>query len=350
MRPFECACGAPVFFENTSCLACGRELGFLPDIGRMGTFDAATGDESLARAPIGVGGSYRKCENYSSAGVCNWMVPADEPEFFCQACRLNDVIPDLSEPQNQRHWASAESAKRRLVYTLNRLKLPVVPKSVDPKGGLAFDIKTDTLEARVLTGHDEGLITLNLNEADPVLREKARLSMHERYRTLLGHFRHEVGHYYWDVLLRDSESLTSYRQLFGDERADYMQALERHYAREPSEDWKGDFVSAYATSHPWEDWAETWAHYLHMVDTLETAHAYGVSSSARPHGAGSASASAFESLLEQWLTLTVILNALSRSMGHEDLYPFEIGDGVRKKLAFVHDVIAARPSIAAPSR
>lgn len=348
MKPFDCACGARVFFENTTCLTCGRELGFLPDTGEMGTFEAPSGNAPLSLTPVGKTRAYRKCENNRVAGVCNWMVPAEDPEPLCQACRLNDVIPDLSAPENRNLWAEVESAKRRLVYTLNALKLPVVPKSVDRERGLAFDIKNDTGAERVMTGHDEGLITLNLKEADPVLREKARLDMHERYRTLLGHFRHEIGHYYWDVLIRDGAELDGCRALFGDERADYAQALQQHYAKAPSDDWRGTFVSNYATSHPWEDWAETWAHYLHMVDTLETAHAYKVQTPLSPNT--TASKDTFDSLLTEWLALTVILNALSRSMGHDDLYPFQIGDGVKAKLAFVHDVITLRGTAALPTR
>jgi hypothetical protein len=345
MRPFECDCGSRVFFENTACLTCGRELGFLPDVGKMGVFDVATGAPSSCRAPIGNAGSYRKCDNYVRTAICNWMVPADDTEPLCQACRLTDVIPDLSDPRNLERWANAEGAKRRLIYSLNRLKLPVVPKRIDPERGLAFELKNDTGEARVLTGHDEGLITLNLKEADPVAREKARAQMHERYRTLLGHFRHEIGHYYWNLLVRDSVHLPKVRQLFGDEQVDYTQALVRHYAREPSDAWKGSFVSAYATSHPWEDWAETWAHYLHMVDTLETANAYNVNGHALPDETGTAPA--FDMLMTEWLELTVVLNALSRSLGHEDLYPFEIGEGARAKLAMIHEIIIAEASAAA---
>jgi len=337
MRPFECACGARVFFENTLCLLCGKELAFLPDVGRMGTFEPPL-EQAASLTPVGDTGSYRRCDNHSTGAACNWMVPAHDRETLCQACRLNNVIPDLSQQQNRELWGKTESAKRSLVYSLNRLRLPVVPKSVDPERGLAFDIKNDTGQARVMTGHDDGLITLNLKEADPVLREKARLAMRERYRTLLGHFRHEVGHYYWDRLLRDGSRLGDFRTLFGDERMDYGQALQQHYGREPSEDWKGSFVSAYATSHPWEDWAETWAHYLHMVDTLETAHAYGVSGNSA--SAPDDSSNAFDILVTQWLGLTVILNALSRSMGQEDLYPFELGGGVQQKLAFVHEIVA----------
>jgi hypothetical protein len=345
MRPFQCSCGARVFFENTACLTCGGELGFLPDVGQMGVFHAASDASASWRTPSGRTGSYRKCENYVRSAVCNWMVPANDPDPLCQACRLTDVIPDLSDPRNLKRWANAENAKRRLVYSLNRLKLPVVPKKLDPERGLAFELKNDSGEARVLTGHDEGLITLNLKEADPVAREKARAAMRERYRTLLGHFRHEIGHYYWNLLVRDSEHLTRVRDLFGDEQLDYTQALERYYSREPSDAWKGSFVSEYATSHPWEDWAETWAHYLHMVDTLETANAFNVNAHAFPNGTGATPP--FDMLMKEWLELTVILNALSRSLGHEDLYPFELGEGARAKLALIHEIIAAKANEAA---
>ena len=274
MRRFDCACGARVFFENVHCLSCGSELGFLPDVGRVSAVALQqSGDYLAAENPEP---RYRKCQNYSLEGVCNWMVRTDDELSLCQACRLNQVIPNLSEPENREKWARVEVAKRRLVYTLNALALPVVPRSLDPERGLAFDIKSDTPDSHVITGHAEGLVTLNLAEADPLLREKMRVSMNERYRTLLGHFRHEVGHYYWDVLLSKSDRLQSFRELFGDERRDYGQALREYYRNSPA-DWTGDYVSAYAQAHPWEDWAETWAHYMHMLDTLETASSFGFS-------------------------------------------------------------------------
>jgi hypothetical protein len=323
-------------------LSCGRELGFLPDAGRIGTFETPAGAAAEFRTPVQAPGSYRKCDNYEREAVCNWMVRAEDSSTLCQSCRLNAVIPDLTVPENRTRWASAESAKRRLIYSLNRLGLPVVPKSVDTERGLSFDLKNEGAEGRVLTGHADGLITLNLKEADPVLREKARLAMRERYRTLLGHFRHEIGHYYWTMLVQGTKNLDRFRELFGDERTDYAQALELHYSREASQDWHGSFVSAYATAHPWEDWAESWAHYLHMVDTLETARAYQLNS---PELVASAEPTpTFEILVDQWRALSVILNALSRSMGHEDLSPFEIGDGAKLKLAFIHEVITSHSS------
>jgi hypothetical protein len=91
---------------------------------------------------------------------------------------------------------------------------------------------------------------------------------------LLGHFRHEVGHYFWDRLVAtDPHQLEEFRVLFGDDRQDYGEALKRHYDEGAPANWQDTYISMYATMHPWEDFAETWAHYLHIVDTLETAGA-----------------------------------------------------------------------------
>ena len=336
MRRFDCVCGARVFFENVSCLSCNRELGFIPEIGQLSALTRETEGTYLAHAqPEGV---YRKCHNYTANGLCNWMVPAREPSDLCQACSLNRVIPDLSLPENITHWSSVEAAKRRMIYTLNRLRLPIVPRSVDPEHGLAFDIKADTADSRVLTGHADGLVTLNLAEADPILRERMRVDMGERYRTLLGHFRHELGHYYWDLLIADGDRFDSFRVLFGDERRDYSDALRDYYERPPEQDtWVGDYVSSYARAHPWEDWAETWAHYLHMIDTLETAQSFGFGS------AGEFSSYVlghpFEQLVSAWFEVTVALNALNRSMGLPDAYPFQTGDLAKRKLRFVHEIL-----------
>jgi hypothetical protein len=329
MKVFECACGARLFFDNSLCLSCSRELGFAPDLLDMVAFNSTDGAAIEAK-----GGRYRKCQNYLREGVCNWLVPHDAGEELCQACRLNDVIPNLSEPENRQLWNDVEHAKRRLVYSLNALGLPLLSKSEDALRGLAFDIKQNTGSERVLTGHAEGLITLNLNEADAAEREKRRVGLNERYRTLLGHFRHEIGHYYWDRLVADPEGHESFRALFGDERADYAEALKTHYARPLDESYSESFISNYAASHPWEDFAETFAHYLHLVDTLETAEQYGfakVPSQTRD----------FEALMREWYALTVALNALNRSMGLPDAYPFAITPAVKKKLGYVHELVQA---------
>jgi hypothetical protein len=209
---------------------------------------------------------------------------------------------------------------------------------------------------KVLTGHANGIITINLSEADPAHREAVREAMHEGYRTLLGHFRHESGHYFWDRLIAPEPSrLEAFRESFGDERIDYAAALEKHYDSADASCPEG-FVSAYATMHPWEDWAETWAHYLHMVDTLQTARAYGLSLNSRLGKEGvsrdlrttAINLDDFDELTVAWTAVTMALNSLNRSMGLLDAYPFALTAGAVKKLRYVHDVISQRtsPSVA----
>jgi hypothetical protein len=321
MRVFHCECGATVFFNNTLCLSCQRELGFVPE-----TLELATLDDDVRRR-------YRKCRNYVDEGVCNWLVRADRDEELCQACRLNNVIPNLSEPENRKLWQDVEQAKRHLIYSLDSLGLPVLAKTDDAERGLSFDIKQSLGDERVLTGHADGLITLNLDEANAAQREQIRESLRERYRTLLGHFRHEIGHYFWDRLVADAGRHVEFRRQFGDERVDYTKALKAHYEKPANPGFYQDFISHYAASHPWEDFAETFAHYLHMIDTLETAQSYGFASPRADWD--------FEMLMADWYRLTVALNALNRSMGLADAYPFAITPPVKEKLRYVHELIQA---------
>jgi len=326
MKNFHCdACEGMLFFENSLCGRCEQPVGYFPDRGLMRTLR---------------GDGYRRCRNFEVENVCNWMVPADDPEPYCLSCRLTRVIPDLSQPQNRELWYRTEVAKRRLIYGLIDLGLPVVGKHIDAEQGLAFEFRAD-----VLTGHDEGVITLNIAEADDAERERRRTQLHEPQRTLLGHFRHEIGHYYWNLLIRGSERLQEWRRLFGDERADYGEALRRHYAAGPAADWQRNFVSAYAASHPWEDWAETWAHYLHMTDCLDTAAAAGISLRAPARTGTTQRARAmtgtteFDTLIRNWVALTCVLNNLNRSMGMPDAYPFVLPQPALAKLRFVHEVV-----------
>ena len=346
MKLFECQfCGQPLYFENARCESCGRRLGFLPSNQEISALEW-NGEAWTALAEPDR--SFRFCANAES-DACNWLIPADSLDRYCLACRHNRVIPNLSQPQNIERWRRLEAAKRRLFYTLLKLDLPIASRMEDPKG-LAFDFLSDPAEGTrqaptVLTGHDNGLITINIAEADDAERERRRHAMGEPYRTLLGHFRHEVGHYYWDVLVWSDASRERFRAIFGDERQDYGAALQAHYANGPPPDWQSEFVSAYATAHPWEDWAETWAHYLHMVDTLETAKAFGLSVRPRiSRGPELSSAIDFDPyhvsdlnrLIAAWLPLTFAVNSLNRSMGQPDLYPFVLAPTVIGKLAFVH--------------
>jgi len=366
MRIFHCDhCDNLVFFENHSCVNCSRQLAFLPDIAEVGSLDPAAENTWVSPLEGASTSGYRLCANYTAHNVCNWAIPADDPHTLCSSCRLTRVIPDLSVPGHAEAWYKLEVAKRRLVYSLLHLRLPVANKTDDPQGGLAFEFKAEATqwnEAPVYTGHANGVITINLAEADDAERERRRNLLHEPYRTPLGHVRHEVGHYYWERLIAGTIRLGAFRAQFGDERADYGAALQRHYQSGPPADWQTHFVTAYATAHPWEDWAETWAHYLHLTDTLETAAACGVSIRPRrrdepalarvPESAGSPEA-AFDRLMTSWFPLTYVLNNLNRGLGVPDAYPFVLSKSAIEKLRFVHDVIAetagaAQPGAAAP--
>ncbi len=351
MKLFECQhCGQPLYFENTRCESCGRDLGYLPS---NETITALEQGKHGLRALAERKGRYRYCAN-AQHGACNWLVSADSPEPFCAACRHNQMIPDLSQPANLTDWRRIELAKHRLFYTLLKLRLPLTTKPEDPEHGLAFDFRAAAppnaapAEA-VMTGHDRGLITINLAEADDSQRERMRREMGEPYRTLLGHFRHEVAHHYWDVLVREAPGIEAFRQLFGDEQEDYGAALQRHYANGPPPDWQERFVSAYASTHPWEDWAETWAHYFHMVDTLETASAFGMRVRPRVTKGADLSAAidfdphsaALDRIVDAWLPLTFAVNSINRSMGMADLYPFVLTPPVIVKLSFIHERIHA---------
>jgi len=358
MKIFTCsACKHLLFFENSQCTHCGHALAYLPDAGVLSAMEQALDGPAntyVALDAAAKGARYRLCKNYTEYAVCNWAV-FEESQDYCLACRLNDTIPDLSDPAALASWHGLEIAKRRLVYTLLELGLPIGSNQDDQHLRLAFAFKSDGQNGeKVLTGHCDGLVTINVKEAHSALREQTRVELGESYRTLLGHFRHESGHYYWDRLLKDNPQLTGYRELFGDEQQDYAQAVERHY-KNPRQNWADEYVSAYATMHPWEDWAETWAHYLHMVDTLDTAQSYGLA--IRPHAVGGATAEVvtvervrferFEHLIGAWIPLTVALNSLNRSMGLPDAYPFVLTERVIAKLRFVHDVIdRARQAIA----
>lgn len=350
MKLFTCSkCKQTVFFENVRCTRCGSTLAYLPDPAVMSAMEPRDG-RLAALAPVAQNDLYSLCRNSVEHGVCNWAVPSKENEEYCRGCRLNGSLPDLSRSGALQAWGSIERAKKRLLYTLFELGLPVVSQR-EKEGGLVFTFEASgPAGPPVLTGHDHGHITLNMAEASTPLREKLREDLGESYRTVLGHFRHEIGHYYWDALIRDTDRLASFRDLFGDPDMDYGAELQRHYDKGPPPDWESAFVTRYATMHPWEDWAETWAHYLHIADTLGTARSYGVA--LRPEPSGSSHSpkdlsvtvrrldlECFDDLMNAWFPLTFALNSLNRGMGLSDLYPFVLSEPAIGKLRFVHDVI-----------
>ena len=354
MQLFKCShCEQVLYFENTACLRCGHTLGFDPQTLTLEALELDQGDWLIPARP---GQRYRFCAN-ADHSACNWLLPADDPHTLCRACRHNRTIPDLGDPERLAAWQKIEAAKRRLFYTLLRLRLPTpVPGSGDPQP-LSFDFLADPPDGpKVMTGHDNGHITLSLNEADDAAREATRVAMGELYRTLLGHFRHEVGHYYWDKLVRDAgeDELARCRALFGDDREDYGDALQRYYDAGAPADWQSAHVSPYATMHPWEDWAETWAHYLHIIDTLEMASAFGIRISPDLADDPSMEATiAFDPhrvadvrrLVDAWLPLTWAINSLNRAMGQADAYPFVIAPPVVEKMAYIHGLVRRAQSV-----
>jgi len=369
-RAYRCQCGRPVFFRNSTCLACGTPLGYDTVQARllplMPGQDPDTWVEWQAEGSVGNGGSdappaaYLRCANLQTPAACNWLVPVGEGQpqmLLCRACRLNRTIPDLNDPEhpdNGELWGLVELAKRRLVSALLALGLPLCSRvSEDPEGGLMFDfLRSPDYGPHIMTGHNTGLITLNLNEADDATREAVRKAMHEPYRTLLGHFRHEVGHYYWDRLIAGTDWLQGFRELFGDETQDYAASLQTNYSQGPRPDWALHYVSAYASVHPWEDWAECWAHYLHIRDTVDTALSFGLTTDTaqleftpfsldalyqREHP----DAGNFLAFLNCWTRLTMLLNEMSRAMGQPDFYPFVLPHEVVAKLHFIHLVVSS---------
>lgn len=349
MKLFRCqACEQVLHFENTSCERCGHALGFLADSARLTALEPL-GDgvfETLAAPARRV----RYCAN-AAHDACNWLVD-DGGAAYCASCRHNRTVPDLTVPGQAQPWRNWQVAERRLIYTLLRLGLPIPDRVENPAHGLAWDVLADARDgsAKVMTGHDEGIITLALAEADDIERERRRSAMGEPYRTLLGHVRHESGHFFWDLLVRDAQPdrLESFRAQFGDERDDYNAALQRHHANGAPGDWQERFVSAYATAHPWEDFAETWAHWLHMVDTLEMASAFHLSVEASADRSGLLSAVIdldpyaardVGALIEAWLPLTHAVNSLNRCMGAPDLYPFVLSPPVLEKLGWIHRMV-----------
>lgn len=349
MKLFECQnCGQLIYFENTQCERCGLALGFLPDAAVMTALEPREDGTFTPLADRSRRVSY--CTNYQH-GACNWLIDAGS-DRLCQACKLNRTIPDLTQPENLKRWQRIEVAKHRLVYSLIRLGLPVESKVQAPETGLAFDFLApapgEDGQGKILTGHDHGEITLNVAEADDAVRAEIREKMGEPYRTLLGHFRHEIAHYYFERLVEGGPNYKLFRTVFGDETRDYNQALQTYYANGAPADWQMHHISAYASSHPHEDWAETFAHYLHMIDTLETAYAFGLRIRPRAGQDDSLNASItfdpykqtnFDPIIEAWLPTTYAVNSINRSMGIDDLYPFVISPEVVEKLKTVHQVV-----------
>jgi len=360
MKIFKCQnCNAVVFFDNSKCLTCGHELGFIPESQTMTAIDLVGDVHWQGRIANRHGNLlYRKCAHYYQDAACNWLIEDGDSSELCRSCRLTRTLPNLAMPALRSQWVKLESAKRRLCYGVAALGLRLRNRAEDPQRGVAFDFLSDVPGLHVATGHDEGVITINCAEADDVFRERSKQHLGESYRTLLGHFRHEIGHYYWDLLIKPSPRLSAFRALFGDERLDYAQAQSRHYQNGAPADWQSRHITPYASMHPWEDWAESWAHYLHGVDTVEIGQQFGISiASLGPDTqlrsrVGVVAQDSFDELLDAWIPLTYAVNSLNRGMGLADWYPFTLSTPAIEKLRFVHETIlvATRPTAQAPPR
>ena len=352
---YRCQCDRPVFFRNSVCLGCKSQLGYEPELAQVRALAPGKEKDTWRLAGQKVATPvWRRCANFDSPAGCNWLVPVTETGKHCLACRLNRTIPNLDDEDNRRWWRVIENAKRRLVSQLLGLGLPVKSKVCeDAERGVMFDfLRSPPNGPRVMTSHGDGLITLNVEEADDAKREKNRQDLREPYRTLLGHFRHEIGHYYWDRLVTGTSWHEKFRALFGDEREDYAAALKRNYEQGPPPNWAERYISAYASVHPWEDWAECWAHYFHIVDSLDTALGFGlrgedVEAAVEPfsvqdlYDPAAPDAQRVILLVNSWVQLTTVLNELARSMGQQDYYPFIMNRAVLRKLHFIQMVVKA---------
>lgn len=343
MQTFRCVCDNTLFFENTTCESCGRTVGWCPACHRISALEACGPERYRCLSP-GCGATVRQCANYAEEGVCNRCVDVDGPgsdETFCDCCRLNVTIPDLSVDGNRVRWARLEAAKRRLIYALDTLGLPYGAAADGFEPPLAFAFKGDIIPTeglwrtmgeveRVYTGHANGQITINIREADDVEREKLRVDFGEAHRTLIGHFRHEIGHYFWDVLIRDRDE-EEFKAVFGDHLAPpYDEALAAYYKDGPQADWARSYVSAYATMHPWEDWAETFALYLAMASEIDTAFHLGLIAELPDD---------FDGMARSYHRIGLVVNELSREMGLLDLVPVVITRPIHEKLAYLHRTV-----------
>ncbi|MDB6139995.1 MAG: hypothetical protein JWO94_3067 [Verrucomicrobiaceae bacterium] len=342
MQRFTCDCGNVLFFGSSRCLKCGNETGYDPE------------REAMVR--LLPENRMKRCENGLKHDVCNWLLPVDSTEKLCVACKMNRTIPDLSNERNRMLWGRMETAKRRLLYTVFRMGITLPTKAENPKNGLAFDFISTVANPEVTTGHLNGLITVNLEEADDTYRQINRQQLGENSRTLLGHFRHESAHYFWQRCLSEltweDPLRMAFRERFGNEWQDYASSLNLHYQWGAPADWDQKFITAYAASHPWEDWAETWAHYLEIVDGLETCESLGIQVQfialplvMLPGEAGTLPAmlpqsgladGEFLAWLQRWMCLSTVLNEVSNSLGEQPLYPFVISVGVAQKLRLAH--------------
>jgi len=343
MKIFQCGhCEHPLFFEDYACENCGHLSGYRDSDRIMLTFDPSRSNLISDREKI----DYKYCKN-NQHNVCNWIIEKESRLDYCNACQLNRTIPNLNDGTNFLKWKNLERAKHRLVYQLQKIGLNLISK-MDDENGLCFDFIAKQQNPNIMTGHANGVVTILLREADSVFREQIRKQLQEPYRTLIGHLRHEVGHYFWQRLVFvNVDVLQKFRAIFGNEEINYGDALQHYYKNGAPDDWQTSFISKYATSHPWEDWAETWAHYLHIMDMAETAHFFGLKVRPKEMAKGMKTKVTsdpyviedFGAIVATCVPLSFAVNSINRSMGIPDVYPFVISPDVVKKMTFIHELL-----------
>jgi len=343
MEAFRCACSNPLHFENSLCLQCRWSVGYDPAAETMVRWNE--------HSPL------TPCANGTQYQVCNWLVPKNKPETYCLACQCNRTIPETTSLENRQRWSRMEVAKHRAIYTLLHVNLPVESRAKNPVTGLQFDFLKPLPGQPVTTGHERGVITMNLEESDDAIREANRQRLHEPYRTLLGHFRHELGHYHWwrwyETGQADPKELDAVRAVFGHEHDNYQSAMDRYYRSGPPAGWEQTFISAYAAMHPWEDWAESWAHYFHILDGLQTIDSFSLDGRPKrfeghmfdekavqlPAAVGRHHPKEFLNMLHRWVFLTPAINELASSLGQRNLYPFVLSREAARKLHLIHVLV-----------
>jgi len=323
MKIFKCpGCDAPLFFDNLVC-ACGLAVGHDPAAQRFVT------DQPF-------------CANRDSLG-CNWLCAPGET--LCNSCRMTSVRPDLAVPGNDLLWARAEAAKRHVLAGLMRWGWF---GTHDTGGRPEFHMLAETTatgSVSVIMGHASGLVTINLAEADASERVRRREMLGEPYRTLIGHFRHEIAHFLFERLSASDAFVAAFRALLGDETQDYGAALARHYEQGPPPDWQTTHVTPYAAAHPHEDWAESAAHAMHLTDIIDSFLAAGLRAVQAPDAGFDAFAEADPArLLDAAIAIGVAMNHVNRAVGQPDLYPFVNTAQTRTKLAFALHWLAIPPS------
>jgi hypothetical protein len=352
MKTFPCLCNNTLYFENSRCLTCTREVGWCPVCkGIHALLPDDSGGYTCANPECNA--RLIKCHNYAVHDVCNRMVAAPAAESsatgqqtLCDYCRFNETIPDLSVPGNAEKWYRLEVAKRRLLYALDELQLPYGTRAEGFPVPLSFDFKADQEVStswwrnsdggeKVYTGHANGKITINIREADPVERERMRIELGEPQRTLIGHFRHEIGHYYWQLLVQGKDE-AAFKALFGDhENPSYSEALQQYYAYGPAPDWRNRYISAYASMHPWEDFAETWGTYMDMISVLDTSENVGLlrGEGLDPEG------TQLGAMVLKYLEIGMKVNEVNRAMGLMDILPEFFSEPVMQKMRYIHRLI-----------